>query len=304
MSATDLMSRINWRGHLHWLGGALALGGLVFVGIRLHGYSASLDFARITATTGWGIVLLSFVYAFASILLALAWASLLLHLGASVGHLWAVRAYAISQLAKYMPGNIFQFAGRQSLGMAVGIPADKLLISSVWEIGLIACAGASFGALGIPIFLHTLAPQVGLMLWIGIVAILSVLFVRIFGKEVSVAFLLQILFLCVSAGCFVWLLFSVHGLGSQGISFWPVLGGGYIVAWLVGLLTPGAPAGLGVREAVLLFLFHRIIPDSDLLLAVLLSRFTTVLGDLLFFLIATLLSTIPLLKTPQISILR
>lgn len=49
----------------------------------------------------------------------------------------------------------------------------------------------------------------------------------------------------------------------------------------------GAPAGLGVREAVLLVLLGTTAHQETLLLAVLLSRIITVFGDLLFFAIAS-----------------
>ncbi|MGD9700712.1 hypothetical protein [Acinetobacter sp.] len=62
-----------------------------------------------------------------------------------------------------------------------------------------------------------------------------------------------------------------------------------MVAWLVGLITPGAPAGVGVREMVLLFLLGDQIAHLNLLLAVLLGRIVTMGGDLLFFIISILL---------------
>jgi uncharacterized membrane protein YbhN (UPF0104 family) len=66
-------------------------------------------------------------------------------------------------------------------------------------------------------------------------------------------------------------------------STFSVLCGSYVIAWLAGLITPGAPAGVGVRELVLLFLLGEQIPAADLLLAVVLGRIVTVVGDLLFF---------------------
>lgn len=68
--------------------------------------------------------------------------------------------------------------------------------------------------------------------------------------------------------------------------------GAFIVAWLVGLVTPGAPAGIGVRELVLLGLLKGFASESDLLLAILLSRLITVGGDVLFFFFASILSMV------------
>jgi len=283
LSASILVKSVDLRRYLHGLGSFLALGGLVFVGFRLHGYSSDLDFERITIATVCCIAVLACIYGFANILHALAWRHILLHLGAPVPHLWSVKVYGISQLAKYLPGNVFQFAGRQSLGMADGIDSGKLLKSTVWEISLLVCAGSSFAVLGMPFFWHALSPQTGLFLWAGTVVLACFGLRKFIGPPVSAAFFLQTLFLVVSAGTFVLLLFAIEGTNAFVLEFWPSLGGGYILAWLVGLLTPGAPAGVGVREAVLLFMLRGCLPESDLLLAIILARVVTVFGDLLFF---------------------
>ena len=274
---------VNLRRYLHGLGSFLALGGLVFVGFRLQGYSSDLDFERITIATVCCIAVLACIYGFANILHALAWRYILLHLGAPVPHRWSVKVYGISQLAKYLPGNVFQFAGRQSLGMADGIASGKLLKSTAWEIGLLVCAGSSFAVLGMPFFWHALSPQMGLFLWAGTVVLACFGLRKFIGPPVSAAFFLQALFLVVSAGTFVLLLFAIEGTNGFVLEFWPSLGGAYILAWLVGLLTPGAPAGVGVREAVLLFMLRGCLPESDLLLAIILARVVTVFGDLIFF---------------------
>jgi uncharacterized membrane protein YbhN (UPF0104 family) len=56
-----------------------------------------------------------------------------------------------------------------------------------------------------------------------------------------------------------------------------------VLAWLLGLITPGAPAGVGVRELVLLGLLSSFVPQSTILLATVVGRLVTIGGDLLFF---------------------
>lgn len=70
---------------------------------------------------------------------------------------------------------------------------------------------------------------------------------------------------------------------------WIPLSGVYVLAWLAGLVTPGAPAGVGVRELVLLFLLKGIVAEADLLLAVVLGRVVTVVGDFGFFVFGNLI---------------
>ena len=55
----------------------------------------------------------------------------------------------------------------------------------------------------------------------------------------------------------------VDRTGDQ-LGAWSSVPGAAIAAWLVGLVTPGAPAGLGVREAVMLLILGVWVPQADL----------------------------------------
>ncbi|MEM9709534.1 MAG: hypothetical protein AAF871_12190 [Pseudomonadota bacterium] len=59
--------------------------------------------------------------------------------------------------------------------------------------------------------------------------------------------------------------------------------GAALFAWLVGYATPGAPGGLGAREAALVVAMGGVAPEADLLLAALLFRVTTTAGELACF---------------------
>jgi uncharacterized membrane protein YbhN (UPF0104 family) len=62
-----------------------------------------------------------------------------------------------------------------------------------------------------------------------------------------------------------------------------VFSGAFIVSWLAGFITPGAPAGVGVREMVIIILLGGVANEASLLMAVVISRMITVIGDLLFY---------------------
>jgi len=70
-------------------------------------------------------------------------------------------------------------------------------------------------------------------------------------------------------------------------SYWPGVIGLVACAWVVGIITPGAPSGLGVREGVLVFGLVNFAPLDEILLLVGLFRLVTVLGDLVFYLAAS-----------------
>jgi uncharacterized membrane protein YbhN (UPF0104 family) len=56
----------------------------------------------------------------------------------------------------------------------------------------------------------------------------------------------------------------------------------FVTAWLIGLVTPGAPAGIGVREIVLIYLSGDYFDNGSILLSVMILRIVTVLGDVIF----------------------
>lgn len=196
----------------------------------------------------------------------------------------------MSQLAKYVPGNIFHLAGRQALGMAVGISAGVLAKSTIWELGSIAVAGTLFSWLILPLLLPGFPNVASVFLLLSSVALVAGLLRGMAGRQPAWAFIWQLLFLLVSGTVFVALLHVIAGGEGLAIRYWLAIGGAYIAAWLVGLVTPGAPAGVGVREMILLLLLKSLVAEMDLLMAVLLGRLVTVVGDLLFF-VAT--SSIP-----------
>ena len=275
---------------LHWAGSALAITGIVFVVLRLNTYSSQFDFSHFDGFT-WVIVTgLALIYGLANIMLAEAWWNILVHFGATTSRLWAVRIYGLTQLAKYIPGNIMHLAGRQAMGQAAGIPGWPLAKGSVWELVLISIAGAFFAILVLPQFLPIVTIPMAAVGFVGILLIIAVGLKRYVSLSIARTFGWYIVFLIVSGMVFVGVLTLLMGEISIEPSHVLLFCAAFVVAWLVGLVTPGAPAGVGVREIVLVFLLKGLVPESDLLLAVLLSRVVTVGGDVLFFLLASLLS--------------
>lgn len=263
---------------LHWAGSAVALVGIVFVVIRLRDYGAQIDFTRFNSAEWLAVGGCALIYGLANLMLASAWRNLLCQLGASPSRSWAIRIYGISQLAKYVPGNIFHLAGRQAMGMAAGVPGWPLAKSSVWELGLISFSGGLFSFLALPLLSNAFPGILAVVFFGGGVGIALLFLRRFIGSSGSQAFAWYVGFLTVTGLLFVGLIALVSEDFDGGILLGALLCGAYVVAWLAGLVTPGAPAGVGVRELVLLLLLKGVVADSDLILAVLLGRVVTVGG--------------------------
>ncbi|KJR46146.1 hypothetical protein UF75_3469 [Desulfosporosinus sp. I2] len=268
---------------LSWVGGLLALIGVLFVVIRLVGYADKLDLSQLQTVDWLVLSALSILYAIMNVALVLAWQQIMKSLKTPLGFWQAAHIYGMSQLAKYVPGNIFHLAGRQALGMAAGVPGWALAKSSVWELGLIAVAGALFGLLSLPLWWQSFPSVVALLLFVIVLIVMGLAARRWLKLPMAFALGCYVLFLTVSGLIFFVVLSLVS---SVSVTTGMLLGlvGAFVIAWLAGLLTPGAPAGVGVRELVLLFVLKGAVAEADLLLAVAIGRVVTVAGDLLFFL--------------------
>lgn len=273
----------NARRWLNRIGALLGAAGVVFVALRLASYADEIDAAAIGI--GGYLVLfgLAVIYGASNLLLALGWWRLLRRLGVVAARGWALRAYAISQLAKYVPGNIFQFAGRQAIGVAAGFDNGPLVKSTALEIFLLIVGGALFVPLTAPL-LHnsTVVVVAGTFAFLALSSLAIWLAARVGGAELGRAALCYLGFLAVSGLIFAGTYHVVSNASAIPAISW--IAGAYVLAWLAGMLTPGAPAGIGVREAVLLFLLSDIASPPVILLAVVAGRVVTVLGDLGFYL--------------------
>lgn len=268
---------------LHWAGAALGLAGVIFVAKRMFDSAGQIEFSSF-GTGSWAIVaVLSVIFGFANCLLALGWWHILFSLHVRTPMRWAVRTYGISQLAKYVPGNVFHFASRQALGLAAGLPGGALVKSILWELVLASVAGVLFAVLALPLQWSQIPVPLSLLVFVSAFSMVGFSAHRWLGLPVVKALGCSALFLLLSSFVFVSTLSVVTAKGALEIELLPVYLGAYVVAWLAGLVTPGAPAGVGVRELVLLFMFGGRVVEAELLLAVIISRAITVVGDVGFY---------------------
>jgi hypothetical protein len=280
------MTQPRWRQALkpamNAAGFLIGLAGVVFVVLRLRDYAAQIDLSRVSSVAIAALGGLAVVSGLANVLLGLAWWRLLLLVGLDVAPRWAIRAHGVSQIGRYVPGNIFQFAGRQAIGVAAGLPGGPLARSVLWELGLLASVGAVYALLAAPLLLPAMPGWLVVPGLLGAFALAR----RLVGPPLAQALLCHVGLVTLNGSVFV----AILGLVQQppfDWSFAPTAGGAFVLAWLLGLVTPGAPAGGGVREAALLFLLGRSYAQADLLLAIVLGRMVNVVGDFAFFALAS-----------------
>ena len=284
---------VSGRKILYVLGSGVAFFGAAFTVLQIIRLWSLLEITQMDSGFWWLIAGCSFAYGLANIVLTFGWINLLRHLNEFVAAPVALAIYGMTVPAKYIPGNIFHLAGRQALGMARGIDGWRLAKASVYELTLIVAAGLLFSILILPQLLTYDRPGIASVFFLIATSVTATVIYALSGRWLLLAFLDQMIFLFCSALIFIVLIAYLAGDFDWALIRSQAIGGAFILAWVVGLITPGAPAGVGVRELVLITCLDGLIADEDVLSAVILSRLVTVLGDVLFFSMARLLSNNP-----------
>ncbi len=292
-----LWHRVAWHRVARLGGVAATLACLAFVAARIA-QSEAWTWRGLVTPRGFLLLALGGVaYAVICLSLAAAWRRLLHWLGESqVSFSSAVSIYGRSQLAKYLPGNVFHLAGRQYLAVRAGVSAPAAAAATLFEhTGLVAVACA-VTLVTFPVALAGnpwLSATTALVLLAGMLTAPFVLprFSSRFrlpakSRGETLAAWLPVyghyLFFMLAVGGLTFAL--AHGLvqvrlDGPGL----LLVTAFAPAWIAGLVTPGAPSGIGVREAVLIFIMSPQIGESESTLAALALRLVTSLGDVLFF---------------------
>jgi hypothetical protein len=236
---------------------------------------------EIVKTNSLQILFLIIIATLINPLLGLGWRYILLSQDIKIKTGEAIQLYGITQLAKYIPGNIFQFIGRQGIGMSRGMDAYKLAISSIKEILYLGISGLMFFLIFL-ISKYTnitfAAFLVGLLLIFGSLTIQKKNSMRPLIFYISYLLISSLIFISTFKLVIENTHFDISGYLTESVSF--------IFSWFIGFITPGSPAGLGIRELMLAKTIGQSIPASDLASIVFLSRVISVLADINYFIIS------------------
>lgn len=264
------------------LGRLLALAGGVFVLERLWRYRDGLN-VQLWAWQDWAsVAALACAYAVINGLLALGWHHLLRHRSERQSLVWSLGVYALTQLSKYIPGNVFQFAGRQIMGGTAGLGQKSLLYSSAMEILFLVLAALCFVPVLLPVAFPGVLPYASAGLAALLLLALPPCVHTMGGRRLGIAATAYATFVVLSGAIFLGVLTLCGGQLTSGHDALTVVGA-FVISWLAGLLTPGAPAGIGVREAILLLLLDDLVAESVVVTSVVTGRVVTTIGDVVFF---------------------
>lgn len=302
----EKMSRLNKIFHI--FGYAIVALCIVFVARQIQ-YAPSVFEALSQKSILYVIPLWSGAYAVAFLVLAFGWHLILRRLyGSQLNIRNSFYIYTRSSIAKYLPGNIGHLVGRNLVATQYGLPHGSIATSTILELLCqISAAGAITFWADLPIISDT-SPQLSFLGTLFLLIVAPVAIVRI-GKKRQLLAVDTIppfdLYWAIAQVCILALLFflttgallyflALWTNASVQIEFLPIISI-YAVSWFIGLITPGAPAGLGVREALMISLLTPSVGASQALVLTVLFRIITTIGDVVFF----SFSLIPWLKTPS-----
>ena len=279
----------------------------VFLGTSIYGNFESLSNQTITSENIlW--LLLGIVFSLLSIIInAYAWKLLINNIGCDIDNLKIVKLFLATNIYKYLPGGIWHFVSRYNT-LRLKLSHEKSIESILLEPILMLVAGFVF----IPFRSFNLS--VYIICWSStllflpslrqfLIKKLRVIKANIFKNNDNIKDLnlvrnsqniskrifypykplfVEIIFIlfrflgflcCINA-------FSIGKLISQG-----ELISSFSLAWIIGLIVPAAPGGLGVFESVILFGLSSHLPEAPLLASLLCYRLVSTVSDILASLI-------------------
>ena len=294
---------------LSWIGISISLACLAFfiasTAPHWHAMSTANWDARSWVVIAFALCFYVATYATAT----LAWQFSLRIAGKPVEYARLARVLLLAQFAKYLPGNVGHHVGRVVLARRIGLPIDSIIISMALDTMILLAAAIACSLPAFPLMLSMFQEhgashgRIALgMLALVVVALAVLALVPVARREIvrhgrlvmqlSHRRQLPLFAQAWSVHCFAFLLGATtlyllcSALSGVFSATWLAVLGVYTVAWLLGFVMPGAPAGIGIREVALLVGLSPLYGEQHALAAAATLRLITTSGDALVFLFA------------------
>lgn len=233
--------------------------------------------------------------------------------GQKIPYSAAMPVFTRSNIYKYLPGNVFQYVGRNQLAADMKISHVDVACATILDVffcvfwtGVVSVIllGSKIaellekygknllivGAAGV-LFLIAAAVVLKLKFSDKVKGYLS-RYAKAFEKNNRPQLFCGIFYYfahnCVSAAMYLSCVALIVPLADTKELF--VLTGAFLFAWIIGFVTPGAPGGIGIREGVMLFVCGDQFADR-IVLFVLVMRIASVFADVSAFLIGRIYSS-------------
>lgn len=285
------------------LGNVVMIIAIVFIVRRLLKYN--IDYSILVKGNNLLIFkALVFAYAISVILCSIPWKNAVyLMTGEKLRFVDVAAVSTKANVLKYIPGNIFQYIGRNALAVKNGLKhadvALSTLIDVVINLGTVFILTLVFAYDTVKDWILQRVRVQYVVLFLIIITVIVIFVVvalykkrdkykdtlkRVFSKNgIGIILLNILLYIALSLYTTVIYIIAMSVIlgGSFDVNRLYYVAGAVLASWMLGFITPGAPGGMGIRETVLLMLLGGIMKEEVILLSVVVNRVISILGDVL-----------------------
>lgn len=299
---------------IKYIGYAITLVAFMFIGKTILSMNLDITYINNPFSAVILIILMSVGYAISVYISSYAWKTILEFVSkAKIPMNKIMPVYVKSNIAKYLPGNFMHFAGRNLLAGRLGFKQLDITFCSILEIIMLLFTSFALSLIFAMKILKkslttvlsrinpTIIPAVSIIVILLIIAaVLFIckktsfiknyrhLFTRNFPKLLCKLFCIYSITLIIPG---IFLLLILKLILSCNVSFQliTIIISSYTISWVLGFVVPGAPGGIGVRESTMLLILGQFYSSDIAVLAAILLRILSILGDLTAFLFEPIL---------------
>ena len=283
----------------------LILGGTLFFLLKaLKDNWLGVSAIRISAN-GWLILVAATVITLlAHIWAGWIWTWVLRELNQTVSSPEFIQVYLKTNIAKYLPGNIWHYYGRIMAAKNANVPTNIATLSVLLEpLLMLAAALIIIVLFGSELVVNNLKFNLIILQFPSLIIVLGILHPRFLNPAIKLldrwknkksngenqlinSFIIkrypvkpllgELVFLGLRAAGFILTMLALTSLTWAQI---PLLVGAFSCAWVLGLVVPGAPGGLGVFETTAMLLLQYHFPAALVISAIALYRLISILAE-------------------------
>jgi uncharacterized membrane protein YbhN (UPF0104 family) len=232
------------------------------------------------------------------------WTWVLKELNQSVSSIEFIQVYLKTNIAKYLPGNVWHYYGRIIAAKNANIPTNIATLSVLLEpLLMLAAALIIIVLFASQIVVNNWKIHLFILQLLGLIIILGILHPWFLNPTIQLldrwknkksqpenqlidSFIInrypvkpllgEIVFLGLRGAGFILTIMALTSVNWQQI---PLLFGTFSCAWVMGLVIPGAPGGLGVFETIAILLLQYHFPAALVISAIALYRLISILAE-------------------------
>ena len=276
----------------------------VSISVARNWSQVSADIGRVDAGT---FALAAVLVCLPPLLTVLGWRILLADLGSPLHLAPAGGIFFVGQLGKYVPGAVWSIVAQAEMGARLHIPRARMAVVAFVSVAIAAICGLIVGVPALPLLITRndqaattgwvvllAVPLLAVVLWPrllnwGVATVLRVLRREPLehGLSTRAVFSASALFIgaWVSSGLHVLVLARATATDYDAGQLTLATVSGFALASSLAMFSVVLPAGVGVREGLLVLILGPVTSTSAATAVVVISRFLTVAADVVFALL-------------------